>query len=62
MFYQHVFWHDVPTFDPGSSTYPDNDDRELDHVASRFLRVDDGRWRFRGCCCSRAMTSSTCHR
>ena len=48
MFYQHVFWHDVPTFDPGSSTYPDTMTANWTTLHPVFSDVDDGRLAFQG--------------
>jgi iron complex outermembrane recepter protein len=48
VFYQHVFWNDVPTFDPGSSTYPDTMTENWATLHPVFSNLDDGRLAFQG--------------
>jgi iron complex outermembrane recepter protein len=47
-FYQHIFWNDVPTFDPGSKTYPDTMTANWSSLNPTFSNVDAGRLAFQG--------------
>jgi outer membrane receptor protein involved in Fe transport len=48
MFYQHIFWNDVPTFDPGSKTYPTTMTANWSSLNPTFSNVDAGRLAFQG--------------
>jgi iron complex outermembrane recepter protein len=48
MFYQHVFWNDVPTFDPGSGTYPDTMTTNWSSLNPTLSDVAGGRFAFQG--------------
>jgi iron complex outermembrane recepter protein len=48
MFYQHIFWNDVPTFDPGSTTNPDVMTANWSSLNPTFSNVDAGRLAFQG--------------
>ena len=48
VFYQHIYWNDVPTFDPGSSTYPDTMTANWSSLNPTFSNVDAGRLAFQG--------------
>jgi iron complex outermembrane recepter protein len=48
MFFQHVYWNDVPTFDPGSSTYPDTMTKNWSSLNPTFSNADAGRLAFQG--------------
>ena len=48
MFYQHVFWNDVPTFDPGSRTSPDVMTQNWSSLNPTFSNVAAGRLAFQG--------------
>lgn len=48
MFYQHMFWNDVPTFDPGSKTYPDTMTSNWSSLSPTLSNVDSGRLAFQG--------------
>ena len=47
-FYQHTYWNDVPTFDPGSKTYPDTMTANWSSLDPTFSNVDAGRLVFQG--------------
>jgi iron complex outermembrane receptor protein len=48
MFYQHIFWNDVPTFDPGSKSYPDSMTANWSSLIPTLSNVDAGRLAFQG--------------
>jgi iron complex outermembrane recepter protein len=48
MFYQHIFWNDVPTFDPGSQTYPTTMTANWSTLNPTFSNIDAGRLAFQG--------------
>jgi len=48
IFYQHIYWNDVPTFDPGSSTYPDTMITNWKSLNPTVSNVDAGRLAFQG--------------
>jgi iron complex outermembrane receptor protein len=48
MFYQHIFWNDVPTFDPGSSSYPDTMTANWSTLNPVLSDVNAGRFAFQG--------------
>jgi hypothetical protein len=43
MLYQHIFWNDVPTFDPGSQAYPTTMTANWSTWHPTFSNVDAGR-------------------
>ena len=48
IFYQHIYWNDVPTFDPGSSTYPDTMITNWKSLNPTVSNVGAGRFAFQG--------------
>lgn len=48
MFFQHTYWNDVPTFDPGSNSYPDTMTANWASLHPTFSDVDAGRFAFQG--------------
>jgi len=48
MFYQHIFWNDVPTLDPGSKSYPDTMTANWSALNPTLSNVDAGRLAFQG--------------
>jgi iron complex outermembrane receptor protein len=48
LFFQHIYWNDVPTFDPGSNTYPDTMTKNWSSLNPTFSNVDAGRLAFQG--------------
>jgi outer membrane receptor protein involved in Fe transport len=48
MLYQHIFWSDVPTFDPGSQAYPTTMTANWSTLHPTFSNVDAGRLAFQG--------------
>jgi iron complex outermembrane receptor protein len=48
MFYQHIYWNDVPTFDPGGSTFPDPMTMNWSSLNPTLTNLDSGRLAFQG--------------
>jgi iron complex outermembrane receptor protein len=48
MFYQHIYWNDVPTVDPGSSSYPDTMTANWKLLNPTLSNVAGGRLAFQG--------------
>jgi iron complex outermembrane recepter protein len=48
MYYQHSFWNDVPTFDPGSASYPTTMTSNWSSLNPTFSNLDAGRLAFQG--------------
>ena len=48
MFYQHVYWNDVPTFDPGGPGYPDPMSTNWSSLGPTYSNVAGGRLVFQG--------------
>ena len=48
MFYQHTYWNDVPTFDPGGPGYPDPMSTNWSSLNPTYSNVDAGLFAFQG--------------
>src|SRR5579862_7107511 len=48
MFYQHTYWNDVPTFDPGSASFPDAMTQNWNSLNPTLTNLDSGRLAFQG--------------
>jgi len=48
MFYQHTYWNDVPTFDPGTNSNPDTMTANWSSLHPTYSNVDAGRFAFQG--------------
>jgi iron complex outermembrane recepter protein len=48
MFFQHTYWNDVPTFDPGSANFPDPMIQNWSSLNPTLTNLDAGRLAFQG--------------
>jgi iron complex outermembrane receptor protein len=48
MFFQHTYWNDVPTFDPGSANFPDPMIQNWSSLNPTLTNLDSGRLAFQG--------------
>jgi iron complex outermembrane recepter protein len=48
LFFQHTYWNDVPTFDPGSNSYPDTMTMNWGSLHPTYTDLNSSRFAFQG--------------